>query len=152
MVRILHCPQPVERQQKNGDMKRNAIIDITKAIGILFVIIGHNSTGLLCRYIYSFHMPLFFIVSGFLYRQKDVIISLRHDFTKILVPYFFYFLITKCLIPFTIEGVHADSLLQELLRIVYGSNQNIEIKGHHIQGVGYLWFLPALFDAKTVST
>ena len=39
--------------------KNIALIDALKAIGIILVVIGHNDT-ILTKYIYSFHMPLFF--------------------------------------------------------------------------------------------
>lgn len=44
---------------------RDKQIDILKAIGIIFVVAGHSSSPLF-NWIYSFHMPLFFFVSGFL--------------------------------------------------------------------------------------
>ena len=43
--------------------KNIAFIDTLKAIGIILVVIGHNDT-ILTKYIYSFHMPLFFFLSG----------------------------------------------------------------------------------------
>ena len=48
-------------------------IDSAKGIGILFVLIGHACSlkyGL-GQYFYSFHMPLFFIISGMLLCFKD---------------------------------------------------------------------------------
>ena len=43
-------------------------IDYSKGIAILFVIFGHVYWGnnIVTTWIYSFHMPLFFIISGFL--------------------------------------------------------------------------------------
>lgn len=44
---------------------RNYQLDIMKGIGILFVIWGHISENTsLNNWIYSFHMPLFFFISG----------------------------------------------------------------------------------------
>ena len=48
-------------------MKKDRIIliDIAKAITIFLVIWGHISTGsALEKFLYSFHMPLFFVISG----------------------------------------------------------------------------------------
>ena len=39
-------------------------IDIAKAVGIICVLIGHRTGGALHNYVYLFHMPLFFILSG----------------------------------------------------------------------------------------
>ena len=48
--------------------ERKKYIDILKGIGIFYVILGHvTHTSFLFRYIYSFHMPLFFFISGMLF-------------------------------------------------------------------------------------
>ena len=45
--------------------KRVVWIDYAKAFAMLFVIIGHVETGSrLTNWVYSFHMPLFFFLSG----------------------------------------------------------------------------------------
>lgn len=47
---------------------RNSQLDILKGIGISLVLVGHVSrNGVLNNWIYSFHMPLFFFISGALY-------------------------------------------------------------------------------------
>ena len=50
---------------------RISYIDSLKGIGIFIVILGHTYQvpDLLHDIIYSFHMPLFFMVSGFVYRE-----------------------------------------------------------------------------------
>ena len=55
--------------------KRNDAIDVAKGIGILLVIAGHTlaSTYEFSNVeviIYSFHMPLFFLISGYCYNQE----------------------------------------------------------------------------------
>ena len=72
---------------------RNPSLDILKAIAILLVIVGHNSTGVLNNYIYSFHMPLFFILAGYLWKERPVWQSITHDFKRIMIPYFGYFVV-----------------------------------------------------------
>lgn len=45
-------------------------IDACKGIGILLVILGHtNVPSIVHTIIYSFHMPLFFIISGYLFSE-----------------------------------------------------------------------------------
>lgn len=46
-------------------MNRNDQIDVLRAWGIFLVVAGHNGSPYY-DYIYTFHMPLFFFVSGFL--------------------------------------------------------------------------------------
>jgi acyltransferase len=51
--------------------KRIGWIDIAKGITILLVIVGHTLIGYKVNdYIYAFHMPLFFICSGLLFKPK----------------------------------------------------------------------------------
>ncbi len=50
------------------NIKRLNYIDVAKGIGMLLVVIGHCSNTIANQYIYSFHMPLFFIITGILYR------------------------------------------------------------------------------------
>ncbi|MCD4694754.1 MAG: acyltransferase family protein, partial [Bacteroidales bacterium] len=46
-------------------------IDIAKGIGILLVVYGHcQPPPLIEKFVYAFHMPLFFFISGFLFRHK----------------------------------------------------------------------------------
>ena len=47
---------------KNNDNR----INILKGIGIFTVVFAHNNYSIWGEYIYTFHMPLFFFISGFL--------------------------------------------------------------------------------------
>lgn len=49
---------------------RISYLDIFKGFGIFFVVFGHvTHIGALRDYIWNFHMPLFFFVSGLLYNS-----------------------------------------------------------------------------------
>jgi fucose 4-O-acetylase-like acetyltransferase len=51
---------------------RNPTFDIMKGIGIVAMIVGHCILPYsLSHYIYAWHMPLFFFVSGYFYKQKQ---------------------------------------------------------------------------------
>lgn len=47
-------------------------INIAKALGIILVVAGHCLDKDITNFIYLFHMPMFFMISGYLYRNKDV--------------------------------------------------------------------------------
>lgn len=49
-------------------MKRNRCIDTIKAVGIFLVILGHHQT-VFTQWIFSFHMPLFFFLSGIFHKN-----------------------------------------------------------------------------------
>ncbi len=66
-------------------MKRDETIDIAKGIGIILVVIGHcavsDSQQLMRNFIYMFHIPLFFFLSGYFfkidYTEKKVLFVKR---------------------------------------------------------------------------
>jgi polysaccharide biosynthesis protein PslL len=63
-------------------------IDVFRGLGILAVVIGHCFAGLTNAIIYTFHMPLFFIMGGLLYRPStDYKGFFKHKAIHLLVPY-----------------------------------------------------------------
>lgn len=59
-------------------MKRIVWIDYAKVIGLFLVIFAHlytsegtDRSNVVRTYIYGFHMPFFFLISGCLYRIRD---------------------------------------------------------------------------------
>lgn len=68
--------------------KRNVEIDIAKGIGILLVIIGHGAIPTWSKdAISSFHMPLFFILSGYFFRNENPLTRIQKDAKRLLLPY-----------------------------------------------------------------
>jgi len=71
-------------------------VDVCKGIGISLVVIAHVwDPG--SRYIFWFHMPLFFYISGYLYKNSDASTGayFKKKTIRLLVPYFsFLFLLS----------------------------------------------------------
>ena len=71
----------------------NPMISIAKAIGIIFMVVGHvydkESWGV--HYIYMFHMPLFFVLSGYFFKcprtKKDMIAFVKKKIVGLYIPY-----------------------------------------------------------------
>ena len=121
--------------------KRFDYLDYSKVIAIILVVLGHIcSEGNIKTYIYSFHMPLFFIISGYLFNYSNVNSCKEFINKKIKV----------CLIPyltFSIINILGYYLLSGLSFIVLRNNLLETIK---FCGIGALWFLPALFIAESI--
>lgn len=125
-------------------MIRQNWIDWAKAIGIYLVVVGHctftntNIEG----FIYTFHMPLFFLISGFLYKKEKLSITLylKKLTNRLLVPYLFINLLITIweLTKFIIRGNNEFILIKEQL---YGTLLGIPTKIIS----GPTWFLLALF-------
>lgn len=81
--------EAVLQRNLNRKTKRINWIDMAKGYGILFVIIAHCEVGKLGTWIYTFHLPLFFIISGYLFTyEKDIKDFLKKKFKTIIFPYF----------------------------------------------------------------
>ena len=68
---------------------RIAWLDQLKGFGIILMVYGHNFPALE-EYIYSFHMPLFFIVAGMFHPKKMNITIIKKRVQQILIPYFLW--------------------------------------------------------------
>ncbi len=70
--------------------KRITWIDMAKGYGMIAVLIGHLvQGGLLGNFVYSFHLPLFFFLSGFLFHPNVGFGTfLKKKAKSILAPYF----------------------------------------------------------------
>ena len=116
-------------------------IDVAKGIGILLVVLGHNwivlhERGELYRVIYSFHMPLFFLLSGIFFNPaKPLLVTLIEKADSILKPYFITMLAAE--IVYRLLGPQEISLPVSLFGIFYGTANLIRW--------GIPWFLPHLF-------
>lgn len=81
---------------------RIAYIDRLKGLAIILVVIGHllktGETGMLYRFIYSFHMPLFMFLSGLVIKDFPKWQKLSFKLTNYLLPFFFVGVLYSCFI------------------------------------------------------
>ena len=68
---------------------REVGVDIAKGIGILLVVWGHNKCPL-GKEIFAFHMPLFFLISGFFLKDEALKVFLYKKFRTLIVPCLFF--------------------------------------------------------------
>ena len=69
--------------------ERNVRLDIMKGVGITLMVIGHcHLPWLLSKMIFIFHMPMFFILSGYLYKERPIAEIVKRNAKKVLIPYF----------------------------------------------------------------
>ena len=134
--------------------KRNDAVDILKGIGIVLVLTAHSLEGFVSQFAYTFHMPLFFIVTGLFiseyigaecggfetwWRQRA-----WKDFTRLIIPALFT--VAVILIVSSLSYILKDSYLQNPIELIW--NDAPDWKQNHINMLGNLWFLFALFFAK----
>ena len=130
--------------------KRLDYFDMAKGIGAILVLLGHLQGDdffklspyilPMCEWIFSFHMVLFFIVSGMLLYhkndiEKDFAVLVKKRFKGIMIPYFWFsaFYISVVVYALINKTVMPTTLFVNLWYIFSTYGMNV------------LWFLPALF-------
>ena len=116
-------------------------VDILKSFGIFAVAFGHiyRQENVLC-WLYTFHVPLFFIAGGIVFRPSEILRNIKRRAFRILVPYA-VFGVLMALYFSLIEYRWRDismSLPDCLLGLVIGDMDHLEFHSH-------LWFLPCYF-------
>lgn len=128
-------------------MKRQGYIDLFKGIGIFLMVLGHTiANNTLEIWIYGFHMPLFFIASGYLYKDvDDVCLYIKKKAKALLIPYFIFAIIYILIWKYTDQGAWNRILTSDWLTIIYPSiDLSIPLNGS-------IWFLVALFWCDLIS-
>lgn len=116
-------------------------IDIYRAFGIILMVMGHiGFGGKFDKFIHAFHMPMFFFISGFFYKEKCIDIKKYavDKAKKLLTPYF-VFGGGYCFLWCLNSGFSAEPWMHLLLINTTG-----------IPIVGAIWFLTALFFTDVI--
>ncbi|WP_270573426.1 acyltransferase family protein [Bacillus glycinifermentans] len=128
--------------------KRIDWIDVSKGLGIILVVLGHTpTTDWLKTFIFSFHMPLFFFLSGLVYHDANMtFLSFLYKKVKtLLLPYFifsalaylFWFFVER---HFTFSGSADVDPLVPFKGIFYSMPDDYMLTHNPA-----LWFLTCLF-------
>lgn len=128
-------------------------VDWTKVIGIYLVVVGHGIISIDDRFmiwIYSFHMPMFFIISGILAKKKYIQETVSDIFKRLIIPYFLINLI--CFVFESIRQWYSGTfsinfITNSLCAILFGINSySLDIR----PVCHYTWFLGALAIIKLI--
>ena len=119
--------------------------DIYRGFGILLMVMGHIGFGQAFDfYIHAFHMPLFFLVSGYFAnpeKEERFLPFIGHAARTLLVPYL-VFAILLCQ-PLHYLYTHEWSWRYMLLSLVTSNHNRIDVAGAY-------WFLLCLFSCKVI--
>lgn len=121
-------------------------LDVAKFIGIFCIYLGHfgSSAGNAYNFVFTFHVPLFFFLSGFT-ENLSVDISFGKYIVKniknLLIPCYLFALIS--LLAVTISNNTHTEIVSNLLIILRGCIRNQYFAGS-------LWFLTCLFVVRNI--
>ncbi len=127
---------------------RVPFFDLLRGVGIFLVVFGHVTHDMPLRgFIYGFHLPLFFFISGALFHPRNresFWCFFRRKARALLVPYIVFALVTLfwyLLVEIRVRPIEA-TLPQIVLGLCYGAYTK------WIWFNGALWFLPCLFTSE----
>lgn len=140
-----------------NNTQRLAYLDDAKAFGIWLMVLGHYAVPeTLHRVIYSFHMPLFFVISGMFFRPlKPLTENLRGAVKTILLPYLLLSIINLsiCWIhPYLHpELYYGMAGWRMFTSAVFGIFLGVDqVTPYSYMPVGPLWFLVAMFLCRVI--
>ena len=127
-----------------NNKKRFDEIDILKGIGIILMILDHVYFGKYVHlYIQSFHMPLFFIVSGYLWNENYSIKERAKKRARSLMIPYICFGVLYLILYFAVYGVKKDNIIAILFLPTDMKNMPF---------APALWFFPCMFLTDIVYT
>lgn len=121
--------------------KRILFLDYARTIALFLVVFAHlySVDSNVKLYIYAFHMPFFFLASGYLHKEENHKHLIKKLSKRLLVPF--------CVFLFTGYVFYAVSSRSLSIGTALGTFKGI-IFGKSISSNDILWFLLALFQVR----
>lgn len=144
------APHPAVRQRIDW-------IDTAKGLCMILVIVGHTLPygNLMRNFIFSFHMPAFFFLTGYTARRPDTwqgfARRVRKDFVALIVPVLGVVQVFNVLLNFFLSDDRSLTNLWDIAR--YNAITLFWASGNPADGIpscGMPWFLFALFWGKLI--
>lgn len=134
----LNSANDIRKKDENLSFSTQRIdyIDLFRAFGIILMVMGHiYFGGIFDKIIHSFHMPMFFIISGYFYKDQKIGMLIKKRFFTLIIPYLIFgifHIIVYCIIQHEFR-------IEYLYRLLWDNTT----LGVPISGA--LWFLTAMF-------
>lgn len=140
--------------------KRIDWIDIVRAMGMFLIIMGHTLEGytysIVGKLIFAVHVPVFFVLSGYLYKEKPVKKVFKGGNVNLLLPYLATLLIVVIITRFNFifpNWIYKLDMHDFLISAFYGSGTTLNPfwdKSLTINAIGAIWFLLAMYFGNII--
>lgn len=131
-------------------MARKKDIDIARGIAIICIVIGHMKMKPIQHIVFTFHVPIFYIITGYFIKTKKIIPFIKKRARSLLVPYAatcLAMVIIATVLEIIIGGGISNAgtvAVSWINASLYGSG-NSYTEPFVIKEIGAIWFLLASF-------
>ena len=137
-------------ETKKAASGRLEFVDVAKGIAMICIVLGHLGISGINRFVFTFHVPVFFLISGYFISEGEKLSSfIVKKLRTLIVP---YFLTCGVIVVLGfLKGLYHSGIglaLQDakywLYASIYGSGNSYQ-EPFYIASIGAIWFLWALF-------
>ena len=135
--------------EQNKTLKKSInYIDNARGIAIILMVVGHVVSGYKRAIIFSFHMPLFIIISGFFFKPgRNLKEEITNIFKKLIIPYIVSIIIIHIVRALVIgDNINILNILEQII-LAYSNKKTFF---QDVETVGVLWFIPFLAMCKII--
>lgn len=134
------------------EKKRDIFFDIAKGLAIISVVVGH-CWPLSKRFVFSYHLLLFFFISGFFYNRKkyekdpigNIINKLKNNYPKYFIYSAFFLLIHNFLFNLGVISAPEYTIADFIKN---GINLTMMVPSETLAGA--MWFVPVMIYAISI--
>jgi len=132
--------------------ERDSSLDLIKGVCILLIILGHCPISVVLHdLIFFFHVPIFFIISGYNYRERNFISEVVVSSKRLLLPFVFISSVILLVAFFRDCLGEKGVFYQYLIGILWGGGFTYHFVFLPLPKaitIGPLWFLWAMFWSR----
>lgn len=137
--------------------KRVDYFDIAKGFSMICIILGHLGINRVNSFVFTFHVPIFFLISGYFISDKLTVEEfVKKRAKQLILPYLItcVFIIggvtlRDIIITHGIQNV-VDDVKTWVIASIYGSGSMEYNAPFYMKQIGALWFLLAMFFATVI--
>lgn len=137
--------------------KRIEYFDIAKGFSMICIILGHLGIGRVNSFVFTFHVPIFFLISGYFLSDKLTVGEFMKKRAKqLILPYMLtcFFIIAGVTLRDILVTHGMGNVIEDiktwLIATIYGSGSLEYSTPFYMKQIGALWFLLAMFFAMVI--